>query len=152
MATGCRFDYYFLLVWLLTLWKQKEISTMKKKDFLDLLTSVDVLNTIHGGVSEPQLEQQQDELGRQLRIRVPGIDKETIHVEIHNNTLSIFYFIPLIANNNMVQMPCLIYNKTIPYFIDTPKINSHIEDEELIVELPFNESANGYHKKIEIKD
>jgi hypothetical protein len=125
---------------------------MKKKEFLDLLTSVDVLNTIHGGVSEPQLEQLQDEFGRELRIRVPGIDKESIHVEVHNNTLSIFYFIPIVANHNMVQMPCLIYNKTIPYFIDTLKIQAHVEEEELIVELPYNESANGYHKKIELRD
>lgn len=152
MASRCRFGHNFVLVWRLTFSSEKEISTMKKKDFLDLLTSVDVLNTIHGGVSEPQLEQQQDELGRQLHVRVPGINKEDIHVEIHNNTLSIFYFIPILANNNLVQMPCLIYNKTIPYFIDTLKIQSHVEGEELIVELPFNESANGYHKKIEIKD
>lgn len=123
---------------------------MKKKDFLDLLTSVDVLNTIHGGVSEPQLEQQQDELGRQLRVRVPGINKEDIQVEIHNNTLSIFYFIPILANYNLVQMPCLIYNKTIPYFIDTLKIQSHIEGDELVIELPFNESANGYHRRVEV--
>ena len=152
MATGRRFGLDFLLVWRLTLWYQEGDKPMKKRDFIDLLTSVDVLNTIHGGVSEPQLEQQQDEFGRELHIRVPGINMKGIQVEVHNNTLSIFYFIPIMANNNMVQMPCLIYNKTIPYFIDTMKIQSHLEGEELIVELPFNESANGYHRKIELKD
>jgi hypothetical protein len=123
---------------------------MKKKEFLDLLTSVDVLNTIHGGTSEPQLELQQDSLGRVIRVKVPGIDKGNINVEVHNNLLSIFYFIPVVSNEKFIQMPCLIYNKKIPYYIDAAKIHSHTEGDELLVELPFNESANGYHRRIEI--
>lgn len=122
---------------------------MKKKEFVDLLTSVDVLNTLHGGVSEPSLELYQDQLGRQIRVKVPGIGTEAIHVEIHNNTLSIFYFIPITSASNVIMMPSMVYNKSIPYFIDTPKIQSRLDGEELVVEMPFNESANGYHRKIE---
>lgn len=123
---------------------------MKKSDFLGLLTSVDVLNTVHGGISEPQLEFQQDNLGRQIRLKVPGIDKETIKVEVHNGTLSIFYFIPVDSNSKLVQMPCLLYSKNIPYYVDATKILAHTEGDHLVVELPFNESANGYHKRIQI--
>src|SRR5690348_3433140 len=125
---------------------------MKKREFVDLLTSVDVLNTIHGGASEPQIDLQQDNLGRQIWLRIPGIDKESIRVEVHNNTLSIFYFIPVVSNNILIQMPCLVYNKVIPYFIDAQKINSHVENSHVVVELPFNESANGFHKMIPINE
>ena len=125
---------------------------MKKRELLDLLTSVDVLNTIHGGTSEPQIDLSQDNLGRQIRLRIPGIPKEGIRVEVHNNTLSIFYFIPVESNSTVIQMPCLVYNKVIPYFIDTTKINSHMEGEQVVVELPFNESANGFHKMIPINE
>lgn len=123
---------------------------MKKQEFLDLLTSVDVLNTIHGGTSEPQLELQQNNDGREIHIRVPGVNHEGIQVEIHNNVLSIFYFIPVPSGDKMIQMPCVVYNKNIPYFIDAAKIHSRISGDSLVVELPYNESANGYHRRIQI--
>jgi len=123
---------------------------MKKQKFLDLLTSVDVLNTIHGGTSEPQMVLQQNQEGREIRIKVPGVNNGNIQVEIHNNVLSIFYFIPVFSNDKMVQMPCVVYNKNIPYFVDATKIHSKMEDDSLVVELPYNESASGYHRRIQI--
>ena len=128
----------------------KEISIMKKENYLDLLTSVDVLNTIHGGTSEPHMVLQQNQEGREIRIKVPGVRNDTIQVEIHNNVLSIFYFIPVLSNDKMVQMPCVVYNKNIPYYVDATKIHSRLEEESLVVELPYNESANGYHRRIQI--
>jgi HSP20 family molecular chaperone IbpA len=132
----------------------KEISIMKKQkqqqQYLDLLTSVDVLNTIHGGTSEPQMVLQQHQEGREIRIKVPGVRHDNIQVEIHNNVLSIFYFIPVLSNEKMVQMPCVVYNKNIPYYVDATRINSRLEDNALLVELPYNESANGYHRRIQI--
>lgn len=122
----------------------------QKQQYLDLLTSVDVLNTIHGGTSEPQMELQQHKEGREIRIKVPGVGLEHIQVEIHNNVLSIFYFIPVLSNDKLIQMPCVVYNKTIPYYIDAAKIHSRLEGESLLVELPYNESANGYHRRIQI--
>jgi len=64
--------------------------------------------------------------------------------------LSIFYFIPVVSNDKMVQMPCVVYNKNIPYFVDATKIHSKIEEDSLVVELPYNESASGYHRRIKI--
>ena len=49
---------------------------MKKKNVLDLATSVDVLNTLSGGISEPQISYYEHEQSREIRLRVPGIDKE----------------------------------------------------------------------------
>jgi hypothetical protein len=40
----------------------------------------------------------------------------------------------------------------VPYFIDINKINARLEEEELIVKLPFNKLANGYHKDIKINE
>lgn len=140
------------LVCVLSFDRTEEDIKMKKREFIDLLTSVDVLNTIHGGTSEPQIDFHQDNLGRQIRLRIPGIEKESIRVEVHNNTLSIFYFIPVVSNSTLIQMPCLVYNKVIPYFIDTTKIHSHMEAQQVVVELPFNEAANGFHKMIPINE
>jgi len=123
---------------------------MKKQQYLDLLTSVDVLNTIHGGTSEPLMVLQQNQEGREIRIKVPGVRNDNIQVEIHNNVLSIFYFIPVLSADKMIQMPCVVYNKNIPYYVDATKIHSRVEEDSLVVELPYNESANGYHRRIQI--
>lgn len=120
------------------------------KKFKDLVTSVDVLNTIHGGISEPFLSIREEAEGRQVRVRIPGVKKEAMQVEINNNKLSIFYLIPIHSNEKMIHMPCIVYNQSIPYYIESSRIKASFEGNELIVDLPFNELSNGYNRKIEI--
>jgi HSP20 family molecular chaperone IbpA len=123
---------------------------MKKANYLDLITSIDVLNTVNGGVSEPQLNLTHYEEYREVRLKVPGIPAEDIRVEIHNNNLSIFFVMNIISGDKMVQLPRFVYNKNVPYYIDISKIKASIEEDELVVNLPFNPLANGYHKEIKI--
>jgi HSP20 family molecular chaperone IbpA len=131
--------------------QRKEIYTMKKtNNYLDLLTSIDVLNTINGGVSEAQVNLNHYEDYREIRLKIPGIQQEYVHVEVHNNNLSIYYIINMVSNGKLIQLPRFVYNKSVPYFIEISKINATIEKEELIVNLPFNRLANGYHKDIKI--
>lgn len=122
----------------------------RNSNYLDLITSIDVLNTVNGGVSEPQMNMSHFEEYREIRLKVPGIKQEDVHVEVHNNNLSIYYFINMVSNETLVQLPRFVYNRSVPYFIDINKINARIENEELIVKLPFNKLANGYHKEIKI--
>lgn len=121
---------------------------MKKKKFKDLLTSVDVLNTLSGGVSEPVILMHEEADRHEVRVRVPGIDKEYLQAEVHDNELIIFYMIPLESNGREVQLPQIIYNNAIPYFVKISNIQAHYEENMLVVELPFNEFSNGYNKKI----
>lgn len=124
---------------------------MKKNDkYLDLMTSIDVLNTVNGGVSEPQLNLGHFEEYRQIRLKVPGIKQEDVHIEIHNNTLSVYYFINIVSNEKLIQLPRFIYNKSIPYFVNISKISAVVEDNDLVINLPFNDLANGFHKEIKI--
>mgnify|MGYP000529440927 FL=1 len=120
----------------------------KNKKFKDLLTSVDILNTLSGGVSEPFVSIREEADRHEVRFRVPGIDKETLQAEVHNNELIIFYMIPMESDGKAVQLPQIIYNNAIPYFIEINGIQAHYEDNELVVELPFNEFSNGYNKTI----
>jgi len=127
-----------------------KIKMKRNTNYLDLITSIDVLNTINGGVSEPQMNMNHFEEYREIRLKVPGIKQEDVHVEVHNNNLSIYYFINMVSNERLIQLPRFVYNRSVPYFIDINKINARIENEELIVKLPFNRLANGYHKEIKI--
>lgn len=119
---------------------------------LEILTSVDVLNTLHGGVSEPQVTLTQLEHAREMRIKVPSIDAESIQVEVNNNTLFVYYVINIKSAGKDIRLPYTIYNRTLPYFIEIGKINSAIEGRELVITLPFNSLANGYHRKIKTRE
>jgi HSP20 family molecular chaperone IbpA len=122
----------------------------RNSNYLDLITSIDVLNTLNGGVSEPQMNMNHHEQYREIRVKVPGINQDEVHVEVHNNTLSVYYFINVVSGEKLIQLPRFVYNRSVPYFIDINKINARLEGEELIVKLPFNKLANGYHKDIKI--
>jgi HSP20 family molecular chaperone IbpA len=125
---------------------------MKKENYLDLITSIDVLNTVNGGVSEPQLELAHYEDYREIHLKIPGINMEDIHIEIHNNNLSMFYVVNIICNDRLIQLPRFVYNRNVPYYIDISKIKARLQNESLVVRLPFNRLANGYHKEIRINE
>ena len=127
----------------------KQKKCMKTK-FNDLITSVDILNTVHGGVSEPFLSIRELSGGREMRVRVPGVEKEALKLEIVNNQLSVFYLIPIYSAGRLMHLPQVIYNQPIPYFIDANKIEGTYEENELVVVLPFNELSGGYKRKIKI--
>jgi hypothetical protein len=129
----------------------KEVE-MKKNNYLDLITAVDVLNTLNGGMSEPQMALQNGDEGREIRLRIPGISKESVNIEIHNNTLTIYHYIPVFSQDKLIDMPRIVYSRVIPYFIDISKIHAHVEVDEFVVQMPFNRLANGYHRNIRIRD
>ena len=120
------------------------------KGFNDLMTSVDVLNTMHGGVSEPFISFREQPNGREIHVRVPGIIKEAMKAEINNNELFVYYLIPVSSSGKLIQLPQVVYNQKIPYFIEVNGIKATYEENELVVRLPFNELSNGYNRKIEI--
>ena len=129
---------------------------MKKKrmnkKFKDLLTSIDVLNTINGGVSEPYMSFTKNADGHEMRVRVPGIGKESMQVEINNHELSVYYLLPLEVSGQLLQMPQIVYKQMIPYYIEAGGIKASYDHNELIVKLPFNEESNDNHRKVEIDE
>ncbi|HTE32416.1 MAG TPA: Hsp20/alpha crystallin family protein [Chryseolinea sp.] len=126
---------------------------MKKKDqYFELLTSVDVMNTLNGGRTEPKVKLSQLVHCREIRVKIPGIDSAGIEVEVNNDHVSIFYMMDIESAGKMMHLPYAVYDKQQPYYIDVSKINATVEGGELVVKLPFNELANGYHKKINTKE
>jgi hypothetical protein len=119
---------------------------------LDLLTSVDVLNTLHGGVIEPQVSVNQLDNSREMRIKVPSIDPESIQVEVTNNRLFVYYVMNIDSAGKNIRLPYAIYNRQLPYFIDIGKIHSTVDENQLVINLPYNALADGYHKKIKTRE
>jgi HSP20 family molecular chaperone IbpA len=121
-----------------------------KNKFKHLLTTVDLLNTVNGGVSEPYLSFREEPTGRELRVRVPGVSKEMLQVEIKDNQLIVLYNIPMETSGRKVFLPKEVTKQTLPYFIEITGINAAYEGNELVVKLPYNELSNGYNRKVPI--
>ena len=121
---------------------------MKRSQYLDLLASVDIMNVLNGGRSESQVKLNQHEHHREIRVKIPGIDAERIQVEVNNDHVSIFYVMDIESAGKTMRLPYSVYNKQQPYYIDLSRVNAAVEGRELVVKLPFNELANGYHRKI----
>ena len=92
--------------------------------FNDLMTSVDVLNTMHGGVSEPFVSFREQPSSREIRVRIPGISKEAMQAEINNNELFVYYLIPVSSSGKLIQLPQVVYSLKIPYFIEVNGIKA----------------------------
>jgi len=128
---------------------------MKKKSRLipvELLHSIDIANTIGGGVSQPIIELKQHEDHREIKCKVPGVAESALRVEVINNFLSIYYTQEFSSNGTSIEIPKVVYHKAIPYFIDVANISATVEEGFLCVTLPFNKLANGYHKKISVQE
>jgi HSP20 family molecular chaperone IbpA len=116
----------------------------------EILQTIDIANTLQGGISEPVIKFARFPEYRQIEVRVPGVGEENMHVKINNNQLMIFYTHQIESRGQVIAVPHVVYNKPIPYFIDVNKINATFLDNVLTVQLPYNELANGYHRDIPI--
>jgi HSP20 family molecular chaperone IbpA len=125
---------------------------MRRKGFIsnELIQSIDITNTLNGGVSEPAVKISQHEGYRQIELKVPGMTEENMHVKINNNQLVVYFERAIASQGESIYVPYIVYNKPIPYFVDVKNIRAHYNDGVLTVQLPFNELANGYQRDIPI--
>jgi HSP20 family molecular chaperone IbpA len=110
-----------------------------------------VMNTLNGGRTEPIVKLKQHQHYREIRVKIPGIDPATIEVEVNDNLVAIYYMMNITSAGKLVKLPYAVYNRKQPYFIDLSKIQAQVANGELVVKLPFNQLANGYHKKIKTR-
>ena len=112
----------------------------------ELITGIDVVNTLNGGTSEPRVKKEKFPNYHQITVGVPAIAAENIKIEINNNELMIYYFTTLESQGREVKYPRVVYKKPIPYYVDINNIAANEENNSMVVHLPFNELANGYHR------
>lgn len=117
----------------------------------DVLQSIDIANTLQGGVSQPEVQLTKLPDGRQIELKVPGISNQQMHVKINNNQLIVYYEILVETRDKIIPIPFIVYNKPIPYYIDANRIKAMYVDKVLTVQLPYNELANGFHRDIPIE-
>jgi HSP20 family molecular chaperone IbpA len=125
---------------------------MRRKGFIgdEIIQSIDIMNTLNGGVSEPRVRLSQHQEYRQIELKVPGMSEDRMHVKINNNQLMVYFEHAVYSRGEMIYIPQIVYNKPIPYFVDVKNIRAHYSAGVLTIQLPFNELANGYQRDIPI--
>lgn len=125
---------------------------MRRKGLVgdEIIQSIDITNTLNGGVSQPMVKLSQHSKYRQIELKVPGMAEENIHVKINNNQLVVYFEHAVKSRNETIYIPHIVYNKPIPYFVDAKNISAQYQEGILIIQLPFNELANGYNRDIPI--
>ena len=116
----------------------------------EIIQSIDITNTLNGGVSEPVVKISQHPEYRQIELKVPGMAEESMHVKVNNNQLVVYFEHMIESRGESIFIPHIVYNKPIPYFIDVKSIRANYKEGVLTVQLPFNELANGYQRDIPI--
>ena len=116
----------------------------------ELIQSLDIANTLQGGISEPCLKFSKHQEFFQIELKVPGIGENNMHVKISNNQLIVFFERKIVSGGRAISIPFVVYNYQIPYFIDVGKIHAMYNERVLVVQLPYNELANGYHRDVPI--
>jgi HSP20 family molecular chaperone IbpA len=125
---------------------------MRRKGIVsdEILQSIDITNTLNGGVSRPILKLSNHPEYRQIELKVPGMTEESMHVKITNNQLAVYFERAVESRGETIYVPYIVYNKPIPYFVDAKNIRAQYSEGVLTVQLPYNELANGYHRDIPI--
>jgi HSP20 family molecular chaperone IbpA len=125
---------------------------MRRKGLVgdEIIQSIDITNTLNGGVSEPMVKLSQHSKYRQVELKVPGMAEENMHVKINNNQLVVYFEHAVKSRGETIYVPHIVYNKPIPYFIDAKNIRAQYQEGVLTIQLPFNELANGYNRDIPI--
>src|SRR6218665_4171870 len=105
----------------------------------NLITGIDVMNTLNGGSIEPSLKVSKYTGYHQIELKAPGITQEGLHVKIDNNQLMVYYEHSIESRGKSIPLPRVVYNNQIPFFVDATRINAQYMDDVLVVQLPFNE-------------
>lgn len=115
----------------------------------NLAPQLDLLNTIGGGVAQPQLRVEQRPKGVLLRVAMPSVSPEQFHVVLNDRRLTVYGEYrhepdaPLAA-------PLFVQNLDLPANLDLNRIDAAHHDGELRVRIPFRDAA-GQRREIDIR-
>ena len=126
-----------------------------KKDWLsEMLGTVDVMNTLHGGIVESQVKFSKDKNSYKVEVTTPGMSGENLGVEVANKDLVVYHLLDFEQENDQYgtdKIPHVLTSILIPRDADYKNITANHHDGKLEVLLPFNELKGGYSSAINIE-
>lgn len=130
-----------------------EMKLIKNKEFLQQIAhQIDVLNTLGGGISLPQVEIDKHEKGAIIRVSIPSVSPEAYHIALNQNQLTVVAARQS-ENDSESLMPLFSQQFMLPPQVDLSRIDAVFEDKELQVRLPYHTSVYKTRNiDIDIKD
>ncbi|CAA9274548.1 MAG: hypothetical protein AVDCRST_MAG95-2948 [uncultured Adhaeribacter sp.] len=114
---------------------------IKNKKFLqDIAHQIDLLNTLGGGTSLPQVKVEKLEKGLVIRVSIPGVAPESYRIALSQNNLTI---LATFRPNIEVEAVSPLFQEvfTLPATVDLSRIDAVFEGSELQVRLPYHLST-----------
>ncbi|MFY0605516.1 MAG: Hsp20/alpha crystallin family protein [Cyclobacteriaceae bacterium] len=115
----------------------------------NLAHTAELVNTINGGMTEPIVNIEKLETEWLLSIRVPGINPDSLKIEIKDFELFLFNMI-LESNTSDHELPHMLAAVQLNGGVDVDGIMAEYEDGELLIRLPLDENTSGYERDVEI--
>ncbi|WP_165933401.1 Hsp20/alpha crystallin family protein [Arundinibacter roseus] len=123
----------------------------------EILIQADVMNTMYGGMSEPQLDIQSHEEGYEVKIKTPGIEADALQIEILQDKLMVYHVLPVFSKvrgeKSAHQTARFISRMVIPSDVDLENISARYDEESrcLKVVFPFNNLHQDFHRRVDIE-
>lgn len=120
------------------------------QEFLhNIAPQLNLLNTLGGGVAQPQVRVHKREQGVVIRVSAPSVRPETFHVMLNNQTLNVFAEYRHSPDDKLVA-PLFVQTFELPPLLDLDRIDAVHENGELRVRIPYEDPANR-QREIDIK-
>ena len=97
---------------------------------------LDLLNTIGGGVAQPQLRIDQRSKGVVVRVAMPTVSADSFRVVLNNQQLTVFSEYRHEPDDQLAA-PLFVQTLNLPTNLDLARIDAVQEDGELRVRIPF---------------
>ncbi len=121
------------------------------RDFIrSIAPQLDLLNTIGGGVAQPQLRVNERPKGVVLHVAMPTVPAESFHVMLKDSQLTV-YGEYRHAPEAQLAAPLFIQTLDLPQNLDLASINASHENGELRVAIPFKDPAESPPREIDIQ-
>ena len=97
---------------------------------------LDLLNTIGGGVAQPQIRIDQRPKGVVVRVAMPTVSADSFRVVLNNQQLTVFSEYRHEPDDQLTA-PLFVQTLNLPTNLDLARIDAVQEDGELRVRIPF---------------
>ena len=115
----------------------------------NIAPQLDLLNTIGGGVAQPQIRVNQRKKGVILRVAMPTVAADRFRVVLNNQKLTVFGEYRH-EPDDQLSAPLFVQTLDLPNNLDLTRIDAVHEGQELRVRIPFS-NTNDQQREIDIR-
>ena len=115
----------------------------------NIAPQLDLLNTIGGGVAQPQIRVDQRQKGVILRVAMPTVAADRFRVVLNNQKLTVFGEYRH-EPDDQLSAPLFVQTLDLPNNLDLTRIDAVHEGQELRVRIPFS-NTNDQQREIDIR-